>query len=116
MFNEFKEFCDTITIKRNGNGTWTDGKFTPGAQTTFSIIASVQTLGSYELEQLPEGRRINKSYKIYTNTQLYSVEDNVDNPDILIIEGKECEVIAVYPYVKIIAPHWKVIAQEKSIR
>jgi hypothetical protein len=116
MFSQFGEFCDTVGVKRNQGGAWVDGKFIPGTQSTFNITASVQTLTSSELEQLPEGRRINKTYKVYTDTPLYTVEDTVDNPDILTIGGKECEIIATYPYIKIIAPHWKVIAQEKSTR
>lgn len=117
MFSQFGEFCSSVQVKRWQGGHYgEDGIFVPATPTIFSISASVQTLQEYELEQLPEGRRVNKTYKVYTNTQLYTAEDPVDNPDALIINGIECEIIAVYPYLKIIAPHWKIIAQEKSIR
>lgn len=60
-----------ITLKRYAVGSrGEDGRWTPGATTTSTIMASVQPLTERALASLPEGERQTDQRKIITETPL----------------------------------------------
>ena len=70
------------------------GRVVESDDATFSILASVQPLIPAELMLLPEGRRQNKSYKLFTNDTLYCFGDKDYNPDQVTIDGEQFETFA----------------------
>lgn len=87
-------FRKTQTIKRLAPGSYVDGIFTPGAETSFTIQASVQPLRDDEIKNLPEGRRASDVVKLYTISDLLTVEDKGANqqPDRLVWRGEDYEL------------------------
>lgn len=84
------------TIKRVTAGSYVDGVWVPGTESTFTIQASVQPLKDIELANLPEGRRNSDTIKLYTNSDLLTVEDKGVNqqPDRIVWQGFDYEIIA----------------------
>lgn len=73
-------------VTRPSAGTVTNGVFTPGATSTFSISASIQPIAGRDLKSLPESRHAEEIRSVWTTTEL-RVEDTVD------IGGETWEVI-----------------------
>lgn len=83
LFNSF-----TLSVSRKAPGDYVQGKWVDGAESTFPIQCTYQPARGAELQTLPEGRRIEVNYKIYTATQLRTadqkdktVPDRVTGPD-----------------------------------
>lgn len=81
-------------IKRTAPGTYVNGVFVEGAETTLTIMASVQPLSDQDLVAVPEGRRESDMVKIYTDTDLYSQGDrgSGQSPDRLVWIGEDYEI------------------------
>jgi hypothetical protein len=95
----FDIFRRNLTVKRVEQGTYqnVDGLtlWVDGAETSFTIKASVQGVDNEVLQTLPEGDRTKEMYVLYTSTELRTVTAGVSNPDIVIIDNKEYQVIRV---------------------
>lgn len=95
----FDIFRRNLTVKRVEQGTYqnVDGLtlWADGAETSFTIKASVQGVDNEVLQTLPEGDRTKEMYVLYTSTELRTVTAGVSNPDIVIIDNKEYQVIRV---------------------
>ena len=113
MSGEFNVFRKLITIKRQQGGAYINGDYVKGSDVDINILASQQPLTPNELQQLPEGRRTNQSFKFYTDIKLRTVNDenpeNHENPDKAYIDNEPFEVTGVYPYQSGIINHYKVI-------
>lgn len=108
VFNVFRK---TIAVKRYAapaqdpaTGDWIEG-----AESTFDILCSVQPLGRSEVEFLPEGRREEHAYKIYTNSTLQTLDSNT-NPDKITIGGIDYELYSRLPWSNSIITHNKYLA------
>jgi hypothetical protein len=91
-------FQSKRTVSRYiGRGEYVNGDFIPsGGIDVFTIIASCQPATQRDLEALPEGRRNNDSYVLYTDTELFTAEVSLaKNPDIVELFGEEYEVAGV---------------------
>ena len=77
----FEVFRKTYTVTRVAAGDYVDGKWVEGATSTFTIQASLQPAKPKEMEMLPEGRRNQETYKLYSDTQLRTVEEDETNPE-----------------------------------
>lgn len=104
----------TLLVRRyaagdyNTSGNWVEG--TPG---DFNILASVQPLRGKEMEMLPEARRESQAYKLYTDTQLLTINTTAKtNSDRVQIEGNWFEVLIAEPWQNTIIDHYKVIVVE----
>jgi len=65
---------------------------------------------------LPEGRRNRETYLIYTSTELMSVDVNGQlNPDIVVLNGNDFEIIQVEPWQNGIYSHYKAVASKKQV-
>jgi hypothetical protein len=96
-----KRFAASSNVK----GRWTDGATTP-----FTFVASVQPLKGNELLVLPEGQREKETYKLYTTYQLRTADEPAKKkPDKIQIFSKTFEVISVEPWQNKVIPHYKAI-------
>jgi len=104
-------FRKPITVKRPTAGSYVNGLWVATSTPTEIIIqASVQPATTEDLQSLPEGRRQLGAYKLYTDTQLQSVLENANNPDIVVINGEDYEVAQVEPWQNGIVNHYKILA------
>lgn len=105
-------FRKDILIKRKQGGSYSDGQWVPGSNVDITLKASLQPLNPEEMQQLPEGRRTDESFKMFTATQMFTVRD--ENPDHLFINGSEYEVISVGKHQSGVISHYKVIISKKA--
>lgn len=112
----FNIFATTYVVKRKAAGTFTNGRWVEGAETTITIKGDLQTLAQEEMQELPEGRSFNQTFKLYTESLLNTVSDENStpkiNPDIVLINNDRYEAIASYPYKKFLLDHYKIILQK----
>ena len=105
------QFRSPFTVRRKVAGSYVNGFWVEGAESSFVIQASVQPVSGLEMQELPEARRNTQAVKIYTDTQLLTVATNVStNPDILEAFGFDFEIIAVMPYQSNVISHYKCIS------
>lgn len=83
-----------LEVTRTAAGTRSHGRYTPGAQTTFSITAGVEPSNGRELQDLPEGRRGDEILTLYTDVDLVAERPGVD-PDVVRYLGADAEAIAL---------------------
>ncbi len=76
------------TVTRTATGTREKGHYTPGSETTFDIVASVQPTDGAELHDLAEGQRTDEVRVIYTVTELRT-RTPAGEPDRIELEGSE---------------------------
>jgi len=103
-------FRKNRVVKRYASsGEYVNGNFVPvGSPVTFLIMASQQPLTGRELEALPEGRRNSDSYSLFTDYPLVTAEvSKVNNPDIVMINNEEFEVIKVESWQNDVINHYK---------
>lgn len=110
-------FRKPYTVVRRAPGSYVNGYWEGGPESTFTIRASVQPLRMDEIEALPEGRRSSSAVKIYTDTKLLSARQATENADavsadILQYAGSEWEIIACATYQSGVIPHYKAYAIE----
>jgi predicted nucleotidyltransferase len=105
-------FRKQFTVKRKQGGSYVDGQWVPGNDVDIIIKASLQPMSPEEMDKLPEGRRTNETFKLYTKTRLYTVTD--ENPDYLLIDGIGYEVVSVGKYQSDVINHYKVFIQRKA--
>jgi membrane protein implicated in regulation of membrane protease activity len=83
---------DTYSVTRRAAATYVDGIATPGATTTFSILAAVVPASGRDLLRLPEGRRSTETKTVYTASVLLVGAVGGNEADIVTIEGDSWEV------------------------
>lgn len=96
----FDIFRRDLIVKRIGIGDYQKVEGRPalwvdGAETKFTIKASVQGADNEVLQTLPEGDRTKEVYVLYTTSELKTVVTGLSNPDIVVIDNKEYQVIKV---------------------
>lgn len=97
MVSPFEIFRMPITIYRQGVGTYVNGLWVRGAETTIAITASVQPTTGEEMLSLPEARRNRKAYALFTSTPIQLIVTG-KNPDQVLIFGERYEVVRVEPW------------------
>lgn len=100
MTSPFEFFRSPITLRRPSAGTYVNGVWVEGAFTDTTITASIQPLKGEDMEELPEARRESEGYKMYTSTQVRTVQEagSDQNADRVVFNGKEYEVHQVNPW------------------
>lgn len=91
------------------------GKFVPSSATEFTIHASVQPMKYREVQLLPEGRREAQSYILYSSDELQTL-DETSKPDIVVINGKNYDVIMRYNWDNKIITHFKYGVVRNSVK
>lgn len=105
-------FRKTVEIKRKSGGGYVDGQYIEGTDASIFLKASIQPASPEEMQELPEGRRTDEVFKMYTKTQMFTVTD--ENPDHLLIDGQNYEVISVGKHQSDIISHYKVMISKKA--
>ncbi len=107
----FNVFRKPLTVKRPAGGSYVNGKWVEsGAPSEITIKASVQPATTEDLQSLPENRRQYGAYRVYSSTQFQSLEEDENNPDVVVIGGNDYEIAQVQPWQNGIVPHYKAIA------
>lgn len=106
-------FRQPVTIYRY-SGTGVVGGFkVDGAETSFTIRASIQPVRPSDLETLPEGRRDGKNaFRLYTNSTLQVVNKGDMKPDQAELFGERYEVIGHAPWQNNVINHHKYIVMK----
>ena len=90
-------------------GSYIDGHWVDSLDDTFTIQGSLQPLKGNELMLLPENRREIASYKVYTDTELFTAtKGSNQSPDRIILSDGAYEVVRVEPWQNDIINHYKV--------
>ena len=99
-----------ITLRRGSAGSTTLGRYTPGATSdTTGVVASVQPMKGDELDNLPEGMRSRRPVKVYTETELLTVDVGAGTPaDIIVWDGETFEIQTVEKHTY--GGYWKATA------
>ena len=109
-------FRKLITASRKSAGAYVDGVWVEGSETAFTFYGSKQPLSGKDMLSLPEGRRDRETYLIYTSTELKSVDvNNQVNPDIIVLNGNDFEIIQVESWQNGIYNHYKAVASKKQV-
>lgn len=98
-------------ITRVAAGSYVNGVWKDGAATTLTIQASVQPMSMEDMQDAPEGRRLSDMVKMYTNSDLFTVEDSGANqqPDKLTWRGREYEIISKGVHQMDVLSHYKYV-------
>jgi len=107
-------FRKLVLIKRKQGGAYIDGQYVDGNDVDITIKASIQPASPEEMQELPEGRRSDEIFKMYTKTQMFTVTD--ENPDHLFIDSEEYEVVGVGKYQSSVISHYKVFIAKKAVK
>ena len=100
----------TITVLRQGQGTWVDGYWVDGTETPLYVEANVQPLRGHELLTLPEADRTKASIKVYCVETLRTVEEvGQTKADVIVWEGKRWQAIKTMTYKMGVLDHTKTI-------
>jgi hypothetical protein len=104
-------FRSTVSAFRTTPGTFSNGYYTPGPETTFPFRASVQPkMPDTQIIQ-PEGERQKQAYILYTFTRLYTVQESTGNSaDQVEIDEVRYEVKDVKVWRDII-PHYEITVE-----
>ena len=103
-------FRKTIPCTRTAAGSYVNGIWVEGTATPFTIEASVQPLRAKEMIMVPEARRNSASYRLYTDTELFTVRPNVTtSPDRVTLFGETYEVLICEPWRNDVISHYKAI-------
>lgn len=87
----------TYTVFRRAANTIVNGRAVLGAESSFTLDASVQPLRGDDLKVLPEGSHTNKTRVIYSASELQTRRDGYE-PDKIIINGEPYEVFLCEPW------------------
>ncbi len=105
----------TYTVTRTATGTLSQGRYTTGAGSTFSIDAVVQPYsGGRKMIPLPEGVRAEDTKLIHTATALRT-RDSTGEADVITILGELYTVWAVQgPYTLGPSTHYEAYVTRKG--
>lgn len=82
---------EPVSITRKTEGTYSGGFYTPGGESTSTIVASVQPLTGREIELVPEALRNESTVRIYSKAEL-------SNQDVMTWRGRTYEVQVNYDW------------------
>lgn len=98
-----------IKLIRVSPGSYdSDGIWSEGSEIISIIKASVQPTSPNDVEQIPEGRREQKSYTLFTDTNLIALGYH-QNSDKFEIDGEIFEAVNVESWQNNIINHYKAI-------
>lgn len=104
-----------ITVRRRAAGSWVDGQWVEGSESSITIQASVQPARQDDMEMLPEGRRLTGAYRIYTDAELtIATEAGDQNADIVEIRGADYEVTARADWQNRLIDHRRYIVTRRA--
>lgn len=107
----FNAFRKSLTVKRPASGSYVNGVWVASAAATeITIKASVQPASTEEMETLPEARRAQGVYTLFSSTKFQSLQENTNNPDIVVINSQDYEIMRCEPWQNGLLNHYKALA------
>ena len=103
----------TYTVTRNAAGSYTEGVWSSGSSSTFTIAAVVQPALGKDLEIVPEGIHASDTRKVWTTTALRTADQNQE-PDTITIGGEGYRVINVLPWEGLDGDHYECLVAKDS--
>lgn len=87
-------FVEEVTITREEPGAYdSEGRWSPGAISTFDIDAAVQPVSGKELEILFSGTEVRETIKLYTTDELRASDAPLNTtPDKILWQTRQYEV------------------------
>jgi hypothetical protein len=108
-------FKRNVNVIRIGNGSYQNAVWIPGGESNFVIRANVQPTPAEVMETLPEGYRDKDAFTLYTNTELFTAEDNQSNPDIILLYGKRFFVAKKEIWQNTILSHYEIVVVKEEL-
>lgn len=110
LLNPFRK-PRTFYRPQTGGDNPNTGKYEPDpSPLEITINASLQPVTGEELKQLPEGRRTDQTYKLYSSVQFKTLKEGIgQQPDYTIIDGFVFEVIMSQRWGNDVINHYKAI-------
>lgn len=96
--SSFRRF---VNITRNTPGSYVNGVYVSGSQSTITIDATIQPLSGFDAKNAPEGVRIEDTVKVYTDTELQQLDELVWQGNTYEWQGvdvRQMDVINHYKY------------------
>lgn len=108
----FDVFRKTLTVKRYATGAYnaSTGMWANGAESETEIKASVQPATADDMEVLPENRRRDSAYRLYTEEPFTVVSEGTQNPDLVVIDGEDYEIARCEPWKNGLITNYKSLA------
>lgn len=88
----------TYTVTRTAAGAFAQGRYTPGAASTFAVVACVQPPTGRKLEPVAEGQRGEETRTMFSPVALVTRAPGQE-PDVVTVDGEPWTVIEVQ--------HWR---------
>ena len=106
------EMFTDVTVKRYAAGSWSDGEYIAGAETSVSIRASIQPAKPEELQNLsPAAQRASAGIKIYSESLLRTANESTGvQADRVVWAGENWEIQFVSRHPLSALAHYKAIA------
>lgn len=102
-------FRKSLTRKAPAAGAMVNGRWVEGSLASTTIKASVQPITPHDMMSMDVGRRNSRGFWLYTDTKLNSKGNGTNtNPDIIVIDGDDYEVVQVAPWQNNVLPHFRV--------
>ena len=86
------------SIKRNGDGSYINGRWVEGVESELTILASVQPARKVDydmLENQKSGMKLKGAVRIYTADTLNVAGDDMADGDVLVWLGKNYRIVGV---------------------
>lgn len=97
----------TLTISRKAAGSYVNGRWVDGAETTFPAVGSLQPATGNKAQALMEGKRIIGIMEFITGTKLIAADPLTQSSgDIATIDETQWEVIHIEPWQNNIINHY----------
>jgi len=110
----FEAFRRPLILIREAEGAYADGVWAPGTLAISNITASVQPIDGKTMQIVPEGRRQDARYRIYTDTLLMTAAaatatSPARQADRVTLDGVDYEVVAVLAWQNGVIPHYEAV-------
>ena len=101
-----------LTLLRTTQGTYIDGLFVEGTETSVDIEVNIQPVKDEELLLMPESDRSREWYKLYSADEIRTAKEGVSgwDADEFIWQGDRYRVMKVRQYSMGILNHYRAMA------
>lgn len=96
-----------FTVSRPLQGQWVNGQWVESPAQKLALRGSVQPAGASDLKLLPEGRRTERSYTLYSSSRMIEGDKTT-------LFGEEYEILAVEVWQNGLIPHYKAVATKQQ--
>lgn len=87
--------AEIVTVKRTTGGSYVDGIYVQGSESTFKTICSVQQPSPIELQNLPEGERDKDIRKFISKKPVFTTSDRDEIiADLIRYKGNDYKIIS----------------------